>query len=75
MGEIYFPSYMRNLTEDSELLMMLLRFYKWYAGCVDFERFQPEIMHLLRVISRLASANSYFFDNEIERSRFRQNAA
>lgn len=55
VGEIYFPSYFRNITEDIDLIHMLLRCHKWLS--------QPSI-ELLRVVGRLASANSYFFETE-----------
>lgn len=75
VGEIYFPSYFRNVTEDAGVLQVLLRLYNWYSSCPQVPLFQPEIMMLIKIVGRLSSANSYFFDNEIERMRFRQNAA
>lgn len=63
IGEIYFPNYFRNITGDTHFINGIYRLYAWYNTAVEFDTVKADILNILRIMGRICSANSYYFDN------------
>lgn len=64
VGEIYFPNYFRNVTTDTHFMQGLYRLYTWYNAVVEFDSVSQDVLNLLRIMGKVCSANSYYFDTE-----------